>query len=177
MAYLRAKRVRRQAVNDNEMKDLEEQVEERILKRIYNDPVFLQEKLLSALEENRRLIEDKKLLAETVQVANSEITRLTPAKEFFDRVTAADDWMEMSAVAKVLCYKGYGRNKIYDLLRDKQIIRYNREPYQDYVDRGYFRIIEEAYEKPSGPDVYRKTMVSQKGLDFIRKLIEAEVAA
>ena len=58
------------------MSDLDEKIEAELQKRI-NDPVFLQEKLLLAyeenkrvVEENKRLIEDKKALAETMQDAN-----------------------------------------------------------------------------------------------------------
>jgi phage antirepressor YoqD-like protein len=82
--------------------------------------------------------------------------------------------MEMAVVVKVLACRGYGRNKTFKLLRNCQILRKNNEPYQQYVERGYFRTVEAVYEYSIGRTViYRKTMVSQRGLDFIRKLIRA----
>jgi hypothetical protein len=46
------------------------------------------------------------------------------------------------------------------------------------VERGYFRTVEEQFDDPYGRSmIYRKTMVSQRGLDFIRKLIKAEEEA
>ena len=86
--------------------------------------------------------------------------------------------MEMAAAVKVLAYKGYGRNKVFCLLRDREVLRWNNQPFQRYVENGYFKTIEEIYEDSYGrTGVYYKTMISQKGLDFIRKLIEEDVAA
>jgi hypothetical protein len=45
------------------------------------------------------------------------------------------------------------------------------------VERGYFKTIEQVFENPYGETmINRKTMVSQRGVDFIRRLI-AEAAA
>jgi phage antirepressor YoqD-like protein len=60
-----------------------------------------------------------------------------PAVEFYDTVGNATDWLEMSAVAKLLAKHGYGRNSLFELLREVGVLRCNNEPYQKYVDRGY----------------------------------------
>jgi len=159
------------------MAGIDEQVEAGIQKRL-NDPVFLQEQLLQVWKENTRLIDDKKRLAETVLEKEQELEALAPAREFYSRVTESADWMEMAAVSKVLAYKGYGRNSIFELLRERQVLRYNNEPYQKYVERGYFKTVERDVLIANGETIVnRKTMVSQKGLDFIRKLIEEDRAA
>jgi phage antirepressor YoqD-like protein len=123
-------------------------------------------------------IERNKRLTETIQSRERELEALVPVKAFYDAVTESDDWMEMAAVVKVLAIPGYGRNKVFALLRDRQIFRYNNESYQEYVERGYFKTIEELFEDSYGrTGVYRKTMVSNKGLEFIKKLINAEAVA
>lgn len=92
--------------------------------------------------------------------------------EFYDAVAGSDDLTEMSMVAKVINIPGYGRNKIFELLREKKILRYNNEPYQAYVDRGYFKPIEQQVTLPYGNTIInKKTMVTQRGIDFIRKTI------
>ncbi|MNW68491.1 Phage antirepressor protein KilAC domain protein [compost metagenome] len=49
----------------------------------------------------------------------------------------------------------------------------NNQPYQRYVDSGYFRVIEQKYMKPDGStNINIKTLVYQKGLDFIRRTLE-----
>ena len=65
--------------------------------------------------------------------------------DFYDTVTNSDNWMDMSEVAKLLNYKKLGRNKIFDILKENKILRKNRQPYQEYVDRGYFKLIEQVY--------------------------------
>jgi phage antirepressor YoqD-like protein len=89
-------------------------VEAEVERRL-SDPVYLR-------EANQRLIEK-------VQRLEREAEALAPVKAFYEAVTESDDWMEMSAAVKVLAYKGWGRNKVFELLRDRQILRYNNEPY------------------------------------------------
>jgi len=157
-------------MDENRTGDLDELVAAEVDKRLA-DPLYLQKHLL-------RLVDDNKRLAESIQNMEKELEALAPAKDFYSRVTESDDWMEMSAAVKVLAYKGWGRNKVFELLRDRGIVRYNNEPFQRYVEAGYFRTIEQQFTTAYGETmINRKPMVSQKGLDFIRKLIEAEVAA
>ena len=55
------------------------------------------------------------------------------------------------------------------------ILMQNNMPFATFVDRGYFRVIESKYNKPDGSShINLKTVVYQKGLDYIRKLLEAE---
>jgi len=158
------------------MNPFDEQVEAGIQKRL-SDPVYLREKLAETLDINAQLIRDNERLVEAVQNRELELEALNPAKEFYEAATGSDKWLEMAAAVKVLAYKGYGRNKTFELLRDRRILRYNNEPRQEYVERGYFKTIEEVYEDSFGrTGIFIKTMVSQKGLDFIRKLIEEAAA-
>jgi phage antirepressor YoqD-like protein len=141
---------------------IEELVKVEVERRL-SDPVYLRDTVVR--------------LTEALQRRERELEALAPVKSFYDAVTESDDWMEMSAAVKVLAYKGWGRNKVFELLRDRQILRYNNEAYQQYVERGYFKTVEQIFENPYGETmINRKTMVSQRGLDFIRKLI-AEAAA
>ena len=117
-------------------------------------------------------------LSEALQAKTRELEALAPVKAFYDAVTESDDWMEMSAAVKVLGFKQWGRNKVFRLLREREILRDNNEPYQKYVERGYFKTIEQVYEPVPGKiKINRKTLVSQRGLDCIRKLIVEEIAA
>ena len=51
----------------------------------------------------------------------------------------------------------------------------NNTPYQRYVDAGYFRLIETTWNTPSNDSmVYLKTVIYQKGLDFLSKIIEKD---
>lgn len=56
----------------------------------------------------------------------------------------SDALFEMSAVAKTINFKGMGRNNLFQYLRSKEILRYNDEPYQKFVDNGCFKIIKQS---------------------------------
>ncbi len=92
--------------------------------------------------------------------------------DFYESAMGSDSLIEMSAVAKILNFYAMGRNKLFSYLRNKRILRYNNEPYQEYQNRGYFEVREQAVDLPYGETmINRKSMVTQKGLDYIRKIL------
>lgn len=95
-----------------------------------------------------------------------------PKVEFFDDVADSKDAIAIGDTAKVLGIRGLGRNKLFELLRNKGILMSNNQPYQKYIDSGYFRVIEQKYTKPDGEIAINiKTLVYQKGVDYIRKVV------
>ena len=53
------------------------------------------------------------------------------------------------------------------------ILDKNNIPYQKYVDKGYFRVIEQKYTVPDGEvRINIKSLVYQKGIDKIRKILK-----
>jgi anti-repressor protein len=121
----------------------------------YSQALKLAAEQAEQIEEQQKLIEVQK-----------------PKAEFFDTVTGSKDTIDMATVAKVL-NKGIGRNKLFELLRDNNILDKRNQPYQTFIDRGYFRQVESSYIKPDGTNcIHVKTVVYQKGLNFISKLID-----
>lgn len=95
-----------------------------------------------------------------------------PKVEFFDAVADSKTAIKIGDLAKVLAVKGLGRNNLFELLRNKKILMENNIPYQTYVDRGYFRTVEQKYTAGDEVRISIRTLVYQKGVDFIRKLIQ-----
>jgi prophage antirepressor-like protein len=118
------------------------------------------------------VIEAQKIIAEQ----EKKIQELQPKAEFFDAVAGSKDAIDMNRAAKLIYEETrLGRNKLFKLLRDKGILMKDNIPYQEYIDKGYFRTIEQKYTKPDGTThIYIKTLVYQKGLDFIRKVIKED---
>ena len=113
--------------------------------------------------------------AEQIEQQTALIEAQKPKVEFYEAVTGSSDTIDIASVAKVLNIKGFGRNNLFEFLRDKNILMQNNQPFQTFVDRGYFRVIESKYNKPDGSShINLKTVVYQKGLDYIRKLLETE---
>lgn len=109
---------------------------------------------------------------EKIETQQKLIDVQKPKAEFYDDVVESKDAMSMDRVAKTL-NMGIGRNKLFELLRSKKILMSNNTPYQRYVDSGWFRCIETKYTKPNGDICINvKTVVLQKGVDAIRRLIK-----
>lgn len=107
---------------------------------------------------------------ERLAIENDE---MKPKADFFDAVADSKDAIEIGQVAKVLEIPGVGRNKLFSILREKQFLMGNNIPYQKYIDNGYFRTIEQKYSMPDGETrISIKTLVYQKGVDAIRRLLE-----
>ena len=75
---------------------------------------------------------------------DSYIKTLEPKAEFFDAVAGSRDAISIGDAAKVLDM-GVGQNKLFSVLRREQILQDNNIPYQIYIDRGYFRVVEQKF--------------------------------
>ena len=110
---------------------------------------------------------------EAKQKLLGEVKMLTPKAEFFDTVASSESLLSMGEVAKTL-NMGLGRNNLFLILRVKGILNFDNVPYQRYINAGYFKLVERAYDVNGNPKVATTTYVSQKGLDYIRKVLLKE---
>ena len=111
---------------------------------------------------------------EEKQKALAQVTEMKPKAEFYDDVTGSTDTIDIGSVAKVLNIPNMGRNKLFSFLRENKILNKRNEPYQEYVDKGYFRQIETSWEHNGTTHINLKTVVFQKGVDYIRQLVLKE---
>lgn len=102
---------------------------------------------------------------------DKQIEQMKPKAEFFDAVADSRTAISMNEVSKILGIKGYGRNNLFEFLRNNGILDRWNVPYQRYIDCGWFRVIEQKYTRQGEPCVTTKTLVYQKGVDAIRKKI------
>ena len=118
--------------------------------------------------EALRALADAEEEKERLALENEE---MKPKAEFYDTVAESSTTFEVGVVAKILNF-GIGRNKLFKFLRNEGILNPDNIPYQQYVDAGYFRVVEMPYGKLNGDTlVGKKTVVYQKGIDYIRKLL------
>ena len=110
---------------------------------------------------------------EQMEKLAAENAKLLPKAEFFDAVTDSKTAISIGEVAKVLDM-GIGQNKLFAFLREQKILDRQNIPYQEYIDRGYFRTIEQKYDVRGEVRISIKTLVFQKGIDFIRKQLQKE---
>lgn len=136
---------------------------ERALQNQFKVPQTFKEALQLALEQQER-----------IEVLELKQIKDKSKVDFYNDVTESKDTVDMGTVAKVLNIKGIGRNKLFEILRDKKILMADNSPYQKYVDAGWFRQVETKFILPNGDiKINIKTVVFQKGLDNIRKILKA----
>lgn len=102
---------------------------------LLENPEYLQRKLL---EKTTRLIEseaENKILREDNALKDARIREAKPKEEFADAVRNMDGANGIGEVAKAL---GKGRNTLTRQMRKDGILMKGNEPYQKYIDRGYF---------------------------------------
>lgn len=110
--------------------------------------------LLQSLKAER---EEKQQLKEQLRIAQ-------PKANKYDQFLDAEGLMTGDVVAKIL---GTGRNKMYKLLREEGIYKSDNVPYQQYVDRGYFKV----KSKVTHIGVVNVTLITPKGANYIASLI------
>lgn len=115
-------------------------------------------------------------LADTVEEKirlELENAQMAPKADFYDAVTQSESELDMHEAVKILNL-GYGRNTMFSKLREAKILMRDNVPYQEYVDAGYFRLVEMPFVKPGGrTTVGTKPVVTQKGLDFLHRKFAA----
>ena len=111
--------------------------------------------------------------AEEIERQQKALAEAKPKVEFFDAVASSKDAIQIGHAAKVLnC--GIGRNRLFAFLREQGVLMADNTPFQAQIDRGHFRTIEQRWTTPDGETrISIKTLVYQRGLDYIRKLMAA----
>lgn len=137
---------------------------------VNNDDMFVNTYFPYADENTKQLF---KLNLVTIRQLNSKIDTMKPLAEFADHVSNTNGLIDMSKMAKLLCDKGIkvGRNTLFQCLRGKGILMKNNDPYQQYIDAGYFKIKEKVTSTSKKPRIKLTTYVTGKGQIYIEKIL------
>ena len=114
-----------------------------------------------------------KPLESKVSEQEEQIIVLQPKGQFYDSVVQSETLLDIGEVSKLLNYKGLGRNNLFRFLRENSILNNKNLPYQTYIDRGYFKIVESSWVNTSTKlvEVSLKTVMFQKGVDWLDKML------
>lgn len=127
------------------------------------------ERPMTELELAHRYIaalEREQHLAATNTQLSDKVAELASKAEGYDDLIAADGYLDMGAVTKVLSpvTGGIGRTRFLNLLRGMGIIMQNSTlPYQNLIDRGYFAVRTEV----TTAEAHAYTVVTPKGLRWL----------
>ncbi|TPG77716.1 phage repressor protein/antirepressor Ant [Brevibacillus laterosporus] len=105
---------------------------------------------------------------EARSLAEEQLIIQQPKVQAHDRFISADNYQLIREAGKSL---GIGEKKLYAFLRGTKLLNYKNEPYQPYVNDGYFVVKQRTFGNTSLFNV-PITYVTAKGLDHIDKLVE-----
>ena len=146
----------------------------QILKTIRKNGMYATDELLDNPDLLIKVATKLKEERERNKELQAKIIIDKPKVDFFDEIISSEDTIDMRTVAGLLNIKGLGRNKLFELLRAKKILDSRNIPYKKFQDAGYFKIIENKNSDKFGKErVTTKTVVFQKGLDYLRKILRA----
>ena len=98
-----------------------------------------------------------------------ENQKLRPKAEAHDLFMDGKNAQSMGVVAKSL---NVGRNRLFKILRDKKVLMASNVPYQEYLERGYFRVVEKSIVMGDQTINKPQTLVTAKGVDWIGRWLE-----
>lgn len=138
---------------------------EQTIEKALTSPDFLIE-LATKLKEEQ---EKRKQLE--VKVAQDK-----PLVDFATQVSKSSDLIDIAQMAKLAQDENIniGRNKLFEWLREKKILMNNNNPYQRFVDQGFFQLKEVTKNTPYGDKIFLKTLVTGKGQIYIIQKLKDE---
>ena len=151
-----------------------------VIKEIIKDNQEELKELLFAVYNGGQdaVIASKKITEiEVAKATKPLLEKIENDKEFVDfaiTVGESSDCITMNEMAKLIQKEGIkiGRNKLFALLRDEKILMSDNQPYQKYLNCGYFEVIETVKKTPFGDKTFRQTVVTGKGQVFIVQFVK-----
>jgi len=136
---------------------------EEIEKR--NSVPQLPQNYIQALEALTTSEKEKLVLTETIVKKDEVILAVADLNIKAGMVTIAD-------FSKNLAIEGLGRNNLFAWLKGRGFIMMNTEPYQQYVERGYF--VRKPSDKRINGETRYTTLLTPKGTVWLTKMLKAE---
>lgn len=131
---------------------------EDVLEKALMSPDFLI-KLATQLKQEK----------EAREKAEKIIEEQKPLVDFANKISDTTSLININQMAKLLQDEdiSIGRNRLFDILRKNKILMANNQPYQKYIENGFFKIKEGIYHTPYGTKTYMKTLITGKGQIWI----------
>lgn len=136
------------------------------VEKILENPDYMIEILQKYKEEKQKRLE-----------AENRLKEQEPLVLFADTCLKSKDNILVRELAKIAKDEGIeiGEKRLYNKLRSWKIIMSNStEPYQQYVDKGYFVVEEKPIDTPYGVKLTRTTKVTPKGQVYIIERLKKE---
>lgn len=140
------------------------------LEKAWNTPEQIMARALKMADQTIKSLEVKN------QKLEQKIEEDKPLVEFASHVSQSKDTLDMEEMAKIINNELFpmGRNRLIKWLKQKKILQSDRTPYQTYIDRGYFDVIEVKKTTPYSTLLFVKPVVTGKGQIWIMEKLRKE---
>ncbi|WP_050470633.1 phage antirepressor KilAC domain-containing protein [Herbaspirillum chlorophenolicum] len=112
---------------------------------------------------------------EQLEYQARQIAYQAPKVEFATSISNSDGLCKLGVFAKAI---GWGQNRFFRQLRSDEVLMQNNIPYQRFVDRGYFRVVErKPWSDSAGHEhITFTTMITGIGQEWLAKRYAKEGA-
>ena len=140
---------------------------------VANDNLFI-DTYLPFADDNTKLLFRNTL--GVIRKQNKLIEQQKPLVGFAKQVGNSKNTIDIGQLAKLAQdeHIKIGRNRLFDWLRNKKILDHKNLPYQQYIDRGYFEVIEVPRDTPYGVISFQQTRVTGIGQIYIVEKLRKE---
>lgn len=121
-------------------------------------------------QEARKAAENK------VEEQQLQLDKQKPKVEFADHVSESENLITMEYMAKLANdeHINVGRNKLFSWLREQKILKFDNVPYQNFIDKGYFKVRESTFRRNNKFFTQQTTYVTGKGQLYVIKKLKKE---
>ena len=134
------------------------------LEKKWNSPEYVMKRALELANQKIKALESK-------------VEQQKPLVTFAETALKSKDNILVRQLAKIAKDEGIetGEKRLYNKLRSwKMIMPNSTEPYQQYVDKGYFVVEEKPIDTPYGVKLTRTTKVTPKGQVYIIERLKTQ---
>jgi anti-repressor protein len=158
-------------------KDFKRWVTCEVLPSIRKYGAYISDDLLADPEKLQETVTE---LQNKLKIAQQELEEAKPLIEFAKNMQQTEDVCTVGQFSKFLNAHKFrtSPNKLFAWMRDKHLLmssdNHKNEPYQEYIDRGYFRTSEKIVTNNGVTKIVRTTLITGKGQEYISKRLANE---
>ncbi len=148
-----------------------EWVASEVLPSIRKNGMYVKEELLDNPDLLLDVVSKLKVEREEKLAAQKQLAYQAPKVAAYNAMLDSKNAMYIREVAKLLNSPEWGEKRLFRFLKNAGVLMQNNEPYQKYIDKGYFRVVIRTYKVYDETRSSKTTLVLPKGIDYILKLI------
>ena len=92
-------------------------------------------------------------------------------EKVYQNMYGTRETVPLSSLARYLKIDGMNQLRLLEVLRAKKVLQPNDMPYQEFIDKNYFQVVEHTKAQNGEREVRYTVIVFKTGINFIRKLL------